>query len=171
MISGSIISGSFDKSDLQLKASYESSPSCNSCYAAEFSSNSSSFLDGYCSTVQGLLDWFEVDLGFPALVLFRLICVLSVMLLNSAAPQLKQRSWSQKKKTSASAALLVPNSIQQHTPRQYTHANQNNGETKKKNRTVSKLSPLKTCTHKYRWLRTFYPSPSKKNGETKTKTE
>jgi hypothetical protein len=23
------------------------------------------FLDGYCSTVQGLLDWFEVDLGFP----------------------------------------------------------------------------------------------------------
>jgi len=25
------------------------------------------FLDGYCSTVQGLLDWFEVDLGFPEL--------------------------------------------------------------------------------------------------------
>jgi len=23
--------------------------------------------DGYCSTVQGLLDWFEVDLGFTAL--------------------------------------------------------------------------------------------------------
>jgi len=22
------------------------------------------FFDGYCSTVQGLLDWFEVDLGF-----------------------------------------------------------------------------------------------------------
>jgi len=22
------------------------------------------FVDGYCSTVQGLLDWFEVDLGF-----------------------------------------------------------------------------------------------------------
>ena len=22
------------------------------------------FLDGYCSTEQGLLDWFEVDLGF-----------------------------------------------------------------------------------------------------------
>ena len=21
-------------------------------------------LDGYCSTLQGLLDWFEVDLGF-----------------------------------------------------------------------------------------------------------
>ena len=34
--------------------------------------------DGYCSTVQGLLDWFEVDLGFPELFLFRLICVLSV---------------------------------------------------------------------------------------------
>jgi len=27
-----------------------------------------SFLDGYCSTVQGLLDWFEVDLGFTELV-------------------------------------------------------------------------------------------------------
>ena len=25
------------------------------------------FLDGYCSTVQGLLDWFEADLGFPEL--------------------------------------------------------------------------------------------------------
>jgi len=36
------------------------------------------FLEGYCSTVQGLLDWFEVDLGFPELVMFRLICVLSV---------------------------------------------------------------------------------------------
>ena len=27
------------------------------------------FLDGYCSIVQGLLDWFEVDLGFPELFL------------------------------------------------------------------------------------------------------
>ena len=25
------------------------------------------FLDGYCSTVQGLLDWFEVGLGFSEL--------------------------------------------------------------------------------------------------------
>ena len=25
------------------------------------------FLDGYCSTVQGLLDWFEVDLMFTEL--------------------------------------------------------------------------------------------------------
>ena len=25
------------------------------------------FFDGYCSTVQGLLDWFEVDLGFTEL--------------------------------------------------------------------------------------------------------
>jgi len=28
----------------------------------------SAFLDGYCSTVQGLLDWFEVDLGFTKLL-------------------------------------------------------------------------------------------------------
>ena len=26
-----------------------------------------SFFDGYCSTVQGLLDWFEVDFGFTEL--------------------------------------------------------------------------------------------------------
>ena len=25
------------------------------------------FFDGYCSTVQDLLDWFEVDLGFTKL--------------------------------------------------------------------------------------------------------
>jgi len=29
------------------------------------------FLDGYCSTVQDLLDWFKVDLGFTELYLFR----------------------------------------------------------------------------------------------------
>jgi len=41
------------------------------------------FPDGYCSTVQGLLVWFEVDLGFPALVLFRLICVFCVFLFST----------------------------------------------------------------------------------------
>ena len=35
------------------------------------------FLDVYCSTVQGLFDWVEVDLGFPELVFFNLICHLS----------------------------------------------------------------------------------------------
>jgi len=45
-------------------------------------------LDGYCSTVQGLIDWFEVDLGFPELFVFRLICVLSVFL----SPTLSSRS-------------------------------------------------------------------------------
>jgi len=29
---------------------------------------SHTFLDGYCSTLQGLLDWFEVDLGFTELL-------------------------------------------------------------------------------------------------------
>jgi len=33
------------------------------------------FLDGYCSAVQGLLNWFKVDLGFTKLCVFRLICV------------------------------------------------------------------------------------------------
>jgi len=30
-------------------------------------------LDGYCSTVQGLLDWFEVDLGFTKLLFIRFL--------------------------------------------------------------------------------------------------
>jgi len=32
-------------------------------------------LDGYCSTVQGLLDWFEVDLGFTELLFIELLWV------------------------------------------------------------------------------------------------
>jgi len=35
------------------------------------------FLDGHCSTVQGLLDWFEVDLGFTELSFIQIdLCVL-----------------------------------------------------------------------------------------------
>jgi len=30
------------------------------------------FLDGYCSTVQGLLDWLEVDLGFTELLFIQI---------------------------------------------------------------------------------------------------
>ena len=36
-----------------------------------FLPHAATFLDGYCSTVQDLLDWFEVDLGFTKLYLFR----------------------------------------------------------------------------------------------------
>ena len=34
------------------------------------------FFDGYCSTVQGLLDWFEVDLGFTQAFIYsnRFVC-------------------------------------------------------------------------------------------------
>ena len=32
------------------------------------------FFDGYCSTVQGLLDWFEVDLGFTELSFIQIVC-------------------------------------------------------------------------------------------------
>ena len=42
-------------------------------------------VDGYCSTVQALLDWFEVDLGSPSFPLFRLICVLCVFLCSTPA--------------------------------------------------------------------------------------
>ena len=41
-------------------------------------------LDGYCSTVQGLLDWFEVDLGFTELLFIQIdLCVLCVFVLYS----------------------------------------------------------------------------------------
>ena len=42
------------------------------------------FFDGYCSTVQGLLDWFDVDLGFTELSLIQIdLCVLCVFVLYS----------------------------------------------------------------------------------------
>jgi len=42
------------------------------------------FLDGYCSTVQGLLDWFEVDLGFTEFLFIQIdLCVMSVFVLHS----------------------------------------------------------------------------------------
>ena len=42
------------------------------------------FFDGYCSTVQGLLDWFEVDLGFTELSFIQIdLCVLCVFFLYS----------------------------------------------------------------------------------------
>ena len=35
------------------------------------------FLDGYCSTVQGFLDWFEVDLGLTEILFIRIdLCVI-----------------------------------------------------------------------------------------------
>ena len=43
---------------------------------------SHSSLDGYCSTVQGLLDWFEVDLGSTELLFIQInLCVLCVFVL------------------------------------------------------------------------------------------
>jgi len=42
------------------------------------------FLDGYCSTVQGLLDWFEVDLGFTERSFIQIdLCVLCDFVLYS----------------------------------------------------------------------------------------
>ena len=42
------------------------------------------FLDGYCSIVQGLLDWFEVDLGFTDLSFIQIdLCVLCGFVLYS----------------------------------------------------------------------------------------
>jgi len=41
-----------------------------------------SFRDGYCSTVQGLLDLFEVDLGFIELLFIQIdLCVMFVFVL------------------------------------------------------------------------------------------
>jgi len=45
---------------------------------------SCTFLDGYCSTVQGLLDWFEMDLGFTELLFIQInLCVMCVLVLPS----------------------------------------------------------------------------------------
>jgi len=42
------------------------------------------FFDGYCSTVQDLLDWFEVDLGLTELLFFQIdLCVMCVFVLYS----------------------------------------------------------------------------------------
>jgi len=39
------------------------------------------FSSGYCGTVQGLLDWFEVDLGFTELLFIQIdLCVMCVNL-------------------------------------------------------------------------------------------
>jgi len=42
------------------------------CYMAHVFMLWDTFLDGYCSTVQGLLDWFEVDLGFTELLFIQI---------------------------------------------------------------------------------------------------
>jgi len=42
------------------------------------------FLDGYCSTVQGLLDWFEVEVGFTELLFIQIdLSVMCVFVLYS----------------------------------------------------------------------------------------
>ena len=52
-------------------ARYVPRPSCNG-YTI--------FFDGYCSTVQGLLDWFEVDFGFTELSFIQIdLCVMCVL--------------------------------------------------------------------------------------------
>jgi len=49
-----------------------------------FGAKTLTFLDGYCSTVQGLLDWFEVDLGFTELLFIQIdLCIMCVFVLYS----------------------------------------------------------------------------------------
>jgi len=43
---------------------------CLSSFLPSFLGAWYSVLDGHCSTAQGLLDWFEVDLGFTELLFF-----------------------------------------------------------------------------------------------------
>jgi len=46
--------------------------------------NTHTLRDAYCSTVQGLLDWFEVDLGFTELLFIQIdLCVVCVFVLYS----------------------------------------------------------------------------------------
>ena len=50
------------------------------------------FFDGYCSTVQGLLDWFEVDLGFTWAFIYSNRFVCSVCFLFSSDSHMKSGS-------------------------------------------------------------------------------
>jgi len=46
--------------------------------------SSLNLLDGYCSTVQGLLDWFQVDLGCTKLLFIQIdLCVLCIFVFYS----------------------------------------------------------------------------------------
>ena len=49
------------------------------------------FLDGYCSTVQGLLDWFEVDLGLTELLFIQIDFFYSVFFIQFCFQMYRQR--------------------------------------------------------------------------------
>jgi len=57
---------------------------CVSCVCVCIVYKLCTFLDGYCSTVQGLLDWFEVNLGFTELLFVQIdLCVMCGFVLYS----------------------------------------------------------------------------------------
>jgi len=49
------------------------------------------FLDGYCSTVQGLLDWFEVDLGFTEISFIQIEAFFYMMIIITMTQELGER--------------------------------------------------------------------------------
>ena len=52
------------------------------CMIIRLLMGTAAFVDGYCSTLQGLLDWFGVDLGFTELSFIQIdLCVLCVFVL------------------------------------------------------------------------------------------
>ena len=57
---------------------------CNEGTLRSYIYISHAFFDGYSSTVQGLFDWFEVDLGFTEVSFIQIdLCVLCVFVLYS----------------------------------------------------------------------------------------
>jgi len=67
-----------------------------------------------CSTVQELLDWFEADLGFTKLFLFRFICVLCAVLsptLSSPSPLVLFRRLSLPPPRGGSASRVSPRAV------------------------------------------------------------
>ena len=61
---------------------HSSQPQRNSFQPQRKECSCHTFLDGCCSTVQGLLVWFEVDLGFTELLFIQIdLCVMCVFVL------------------------------------------------------------------------------------------
>ena len=74
------------------------------------------FLDGYCSTVQGLLHWFEVDLGFTELLFIQIdLCVMCAFGVCRWAKNYLMYDYVTKELPALVASLFATSGTLQHT--------------------------------------------------------